>query len=785
MPLVVTKRQFDSEEHQLPSEHITAPDQCRIRYGCNQVQPFPRRLHGIREGAEMKKILITVLFVCVLLLLLPVCHAEKPLTDSFFVTDVNGQCEDYILSTAVFRGDLYMLSNQKLYRYSLTSQEKKTVVDWSVILSALNHGQSRAEWLDDFARTRVNALITAQDAVYGVNERYGTIFRLENDAFVYDTEVDPEQSGIADAFGRIYRTGEHLYYVIHSAGDDADTLCDYDLTRQQLTRYDAGHVAEIARVNERIVLLRESETVQDALEIARLDEQTQSFLTLALFENRNISGICEAEASERLLYLQGNRILELLEQGEAQCVGYIPLEAGSLQYEVLLLSDDAAALVSPSGVYVRAVTAEEPRDHLLRMCLYDTQNIPSFLASNPDIHLMVTDAQQISTEDVIRQLLDGTLAQDVLEVDASSLFQVMADKRYLAELTASSIVANEWEQLYPFVQQAVARDGWILGIPARLQVKTWAYQKELWESVFPDAAPPTNLDELLALFSRWMDDMTTGDAAYCLIYPESICIKALSVDLFQLYIEQFDQADGRLSFHTETFRQTFEAIETLKAACQSRADHVSAEEEIEPLLTSSYHAFLQRDKFSFLEGWVPLLPIALDNQQPPSVSAGMTVYVVNAASEHQQEALRFLEYVAENRTYADERLLKPGVNAPVERAGFAAEYAALQDHIAYLSDQLAVCDESERKELQSTIEAQKALLERNRDNRWLISAEEIQQYRELAQSIRIRQTALTKAASYSGTQTLYDIFRRYVEGNIDLSTCIRMLDERLDMMLME
>ena len=65
-----------------------------------------------------------VLSVCVMLLQLPVCQAEEPLTDSFFVTDVNGQCEDYILSTVLFHGDLYMLSNQKLYRYSLTSREK-------------------------------------------------------------------------------------------------------------------------------------------------------------------------------------------------------------------------------------------------------------------------------------------------------------------------------------------------------------------------------------------------------------------------------------------------------------------------------------------------------------------------------------------------------------------------------------------------------------------------------------------------------------------------------------
>lgn len=136
----------------------------------------------------------------------------------------------------------------------------------------------------------------------------------------------------------------------------------------------------------------------------------------------------------------------------------------------------------------------------------------------------------------------------------------------------------------------------------------------------------------------------------------------------------------------------------------------------------------------------------------------MTVYVVNAASEHKQEALRFLEFVAENRIYADERLLKPGVNTPVERKGFEEECAALQDNIAYLYSQLEVCDESDKKDIQSTIAFQENLLNRNRDNRWLISEEEIRQYRELARCIQIRQTALTKVQGGLGSQVLYDIF---------------------------
>lgn len=733
----------------------------------------------------MRKILMVVLAVCILLSLNPVCQAEEGFTNSFFVTDANGQNEDYIISTALFHGDLYMLSNQKLYLYSLETREKQTIVDWSIILSDLNHGQSRKEWLNDFSRTRVNSLITAKDAVYGVNERYGTIFRLENNQFVYYTEINPELSEIADAFGRIYQKDQHLYYTVHSPNAETDMLCDYDMVRQIFSCYDVGYVHEIAMVNGQMALLRESEDVVDALEIALMDMQTQSFSTLALFEDRNISGICDAQENERLLYLQDDTIFELKEQGKGNRIGYIPLKVGSLQYEILLLSDDTVALSSSSGIYIRKITEEKSGDHILRMCLYDTPYLPPFIASNPDIDLSITDPSEIRTEELIRQLLNGTLDQDVIEVDASSLFQVMADKGYLADLTESPIVMAEWEQLYPSIQEAVARNGRILGVPSRLRVETWAYHEEMWNSIFPDLEPPRNFDEFMALCRRWIDDIADGNQDYCLIYPKSFFIEALSMDLFQMYIEQFDQADNELSFDTVTFRHIFEELGKLKEVYRSIADHASVEEENPPLLISDYDAFLKRDEFSFLNGWIPIPPVLLENQENPVVNAEMTVYIVNAASEHKQEALRFLKFVAENRTYADERLLKPGVNTPVERKGFEEEYIALQDNIDYLYSQLEVCDENDKKDIQSTIAFQEDLLKRNQDNKWLISEEEIKQYRELARYIQIRQTALTKVQSDSGTQVLYDIFWRYVEGNLELSSCIHMLDERLDMMLKE
>ena len=74
-----------------------------------------------------------------------------------------------------------------------------------------------------------------------------------------------------------------------------------------------------------------------------------------------------------------------------------------------------------------------------------------------------------------------------------------------------------------------------------------------------------------------------------------------------------------------------------------------------PLLISAYDAFSRRDAYGLAEDWTPLLPMTV-GERLSAVDAKMNVYVVDAANESIPDALHFWEFVAEHRTYADERL---------------------------------------------------------------------------------------------------------------------------------
>lgn len=112
------------------------------------------------------------------------------------------------------------------------------------------------------------------------------------------------------------------------------------------------------------------------------------------------------------------------------------------------------------------------------------------------------------------------------------------------------------------------------------------------------------------------------------------------------------------------------------------------------------------------------------------------------------------------------------------------EEAALRDNLAWLRTQLERCDEASRRELESTIQAQEALLAGSQERRWLIFPGEIAGYRAIAQRMQVRQTALARVEG-TALPLFHGILCRYLADGMDAETCIRMLEERLFMMLQE
>ena len=726
----------------------------------------------------MKKVVyITCAIICMILAINSFAIVEEDYSRSFFVIDINGNVEDYIISVATLNGELFMLSNQKLYSYNIGEEKINVIVDWNIILDKMDCGQPHEQLLKEFSKTRVDYIFNADSAIYGVNLQYGTIFILEGNEFVPVFLLDVEIARLDEICGNMIKDRNYIYYIIQSFEPEQENclLCVYDLDSNQIETYNIKSSYLLSNGSEEIGILGKQG-------VAFFNKKTKEFDNSLVTLKSGVNGIFYSKENNSFVFLQDSK---LIYSSENNTYGYINFDSSNSYYEIYQLSTDYITIATSFGIYIRKVYDSEQKGKMVNLCISNKEIIPAFIASNPEIEVIVTDVKQFNEKEIAEQLINGMLQYDVIEVDASTIYKSMASKGYLANLSTDTSILNAHENMYEVIQNAIECNGKIMGVPSLFAVETWAYNDQLWKSMLSDKKIPGTYDEFIRLCNEWINDHIDGEIDYCLIYPNYSFINGIYSDLFYYYISQFDELGNEFSFENETFRNLMSLVKTIEERHRIIQSQEFLSDMQQPLLTSQYFSFFRQDQFSFLGKWTPMNPLALDNQQPSKASARMKLYVINAASNNISEAMQFLEFVVKNRSYADERLLNPNVNTPVERPRFELEYTALQNNIEYLKEKLVMCEENEKRDIEAQLDIQLQLMEQAESNRWLISEEEIAQYREIANYITIRQTPLARIQYESGLNFLYSIFDLYINGRISLDECIERMDSKLNMLLSE
>ena len=727
-------------------------------------------------------------FLPILLLLLtlsfPAC-ADGFRPNTFFAADADGNREEVPLSMACSGGALYLLCPQTLYRYPENADDRQIVVDWSEILSRLDTGQPREELLSDFSRTRIDSLIGTPDALYGLNRRHATLHRLTGGGFEPWLTLDAEKSCIAESEGDVLLLDGHLLYLVPSPDADAgDRLFDYDLTTHEVAACDAGDVRALSCGPDRqIALLRASQTSDGGLEIVLRDLRAGAAGALAVGDTA--CALCYDASQNRLLFLQDGEVHALDTSGKVDSLGFLPVSSGGPDWRMCALPDGSLALLTPQAVHVRRPSARAPSSSPLRVMLHCDALLPSFLAAHPEWDVQCTPADEATASELVLAFLSGTLEQDVIELDASILLRSLAQRGYLADLSSVDSLVSDARLLYPAVQDAVMVRSALIAVPASLTVSSWAYDRERWDAVYPGRTPPQTVSAFLKLCESWLSDVESGKADGPLVYTGTSFFEELYADLLDLYLVEYDRESSGFSFDTPVFRSALEKARALESRYAATAAQAAFPDDRQPLLHTRYIGHLQRDVFAAFGAWDPLLPPVFDPDHAPVVPGQLTVYAVNAATPHLDAALRFLEHAVQSRGTALERLLNPQANEPVQRPQYEQEREALRNSLDSLYRRRAAADESERAEIEQTIALQERLWETGAQNRWLISAEEIAAYRSIARQLVVRDTALSALQRGPDFQSLYSLILQYAHGSIDLDGCIRQMDSRIRLALLE
>ncbi len=721
-------------------------------------------------------------------------------------------------SAQVIGDTLYALMDGQIIAYA-TPQSAPTT-----LLSLSDYPEiSPSEW--DYL-----SLLGDGASLYLFSPVYGRLYQVEGSTLRLLVQLDISGLGRETAIpGYYYVLFSHpllMNRALYLLSMDLETFQDYELYRFPLdtgkpTRIDLGTMCidEITpyKNGQLLTIDRNTSTL-----VALTPDGSGHADILTELPGVNDRGVAYCEADDTCYFLSGFQLMRY--RGNFEQVTTVPFDDMSLQTYPGIWQGKLVAQTT-LGLYPCEINQTEPvqpSPDTLRIWansnLLTSEDIAFFRASHPDIPVEV---QVNPNDDPMERLMNESLSRDA-SIDIFLLSSYMIDSQLIFQRGFAAPIASEALQervqtMYPQVQELLTRDGTLYGYPLDLWPDFWTVRPELLEKAGLGKIPQT-MEAYVDMLLRWYE-------MYADAYPGYTFNGVSNVRAQQLYTAQtllltavhaHAVQDEPLSFRTPLLTGLLEKLSTLS---QYEGSEVDLLEDME-VSTASCIFKTGKSVIPFNRSLNPssLGEVCMDTPllapgDEPANGASMDYLIINPNSKHMKEALAFLESYSQRTSLVGSYLLAPGMNEPVENEAYEEQVAELQSQIAMLKKWIQQQEKTvgiltslmegmleeadEYQELQTELDEAQAGLTDDQDQlaeceaalriaentRYTISAQDIAEYRAVAQHMSLKNHHL--AWEITEELDVEAMLTRYFEGYASLEQTLGELDKRVAMMFYE
>lgn len=332
-----------------------------------------------------------------------------------------------------------------------------------------------------------------------------------------------------------------------------------------------------------------------------------------------------------------------------------------------------------------------------------------FQTAHPEIELTrQVEYNPFCASDAYNEILAGDTGADLYFVAYSSELQELIDQGHIAPLTSSQTLMADHQRLYPVFADAIMHDGELYAVPAYVEYGHWKAEVTAAQKV----TMPGTLSEMLSLLVSWKEQKeNAGQACLGLVveYREWTALDWLDMAMYQFLMASIEQPQPDVVNCKELLEIMTEVkscyVDAGLPLLPDDARKISYEEPAAIMAYGGNRGYygismeaISNHPYTYDPIKQPTLFSSLEQKYP----AVMMVYVLNPNSQHKEEALAYLEWMAQNRPIQDAAWLQ-------------------QDSEAQLipSEYLSSLPEGEKKEDELA-----------RRNNWLVYGPHLQFYRE-------------------------------------------------------
>ena len=383
-----------------------------------------------------------------------------------------------------------------------------------------------------------------------------------------------------------------------------------------------------------------------------------------------------------------------------------------------------------------------------------------------------------SGQNVLQSMLSQSDAIDIYILNSSGQeYDSIFARRYMCDLSGNAAIAAFTGQLYPQIQEVVAQDGAIYGVPLALYPSEGiACNRALLEEM--NLALPTTWEEYFQLLLDLPELLGGYDDVYVFEpYLTRDMVRGVLLRSFTgAYIDCVSQEGKEFRFDTEAFRTVlhlFERIDFAGLRIPEDGQSVLYEYDMANVLFAMESASMRSD--------MEILLLRLEEGDSPIWPVSLEVAFVNPYSKNQEQAIAFLAEVTAHIHDNTRIQMMPGENEPILNANYQAALENYDQQIAEMEALLETAPDEEKRAIEDQLAGMREYRDDYaREGQYSVTAERIAQYRQTAQFLVAK-----RYIGVEDTNSYMQQIAQYLAGALSAEELIQALDTTVTMMVRE
>jgi len=717
------------------------------------------------------------------------------LLGAFFITGALAQSQDATLvmsdlstyesaiAVSWVEDTLYILGGEGIYRWQTELSKPETVLDLSETRNYRYQEQAPEDEAGKAAWEKsVQYLFTDGEQLYAIQPYSGQIYLAKESNLVALTCL-PKEHLYASVNGQPMFRGiqdiawaEKALYLLLGTDDpaqwDKTELFRFDMATGEMKPCSPKGIQNVytALAGKLMLFVRpgRTESGNDTnAGIWQYDIASDSLekKIIAHDPDQIASSVLYREQDQGVYYIKSGEVISRDETGKTYVRAYVPISMNGSTAKASISSSGLYAYASGKYIFLRDVSQGEASGKTVLRILGDInpELVIQFSIGNPDIAVIP---------------LQGNIRQSVLTVDpeidlyvvnAPGPYAAMKSKGYTAEMNQDAKLVDMAKKLYPAIQEAIFSGDKLLAYPLTVVPESWTINETLWQE-FGLGDYPRTYKELFAYMTLWNEEYAQAYPDY-MFFDLQQDITGYVTMIVKEYILQHEVADAPLSFDSEEFRAAISDVINYQTDLQANMEMYGM-----PVIFSYYQGFGIGHNDD--ERTVMVLPPAVSGSETQAINVKAELIVINQASKKQDQALRFVEFCASNNDITNRYMIDPSLLKPIRPGNYQERLQTLQDELTLLQESLKDANVEQSKAIMESTASKTAAIENIEENSWLISPEGIENYRSVAQYMRIPYASvfLTEDES-SGLASLQPVIERYCTQGLSADTIDRFIGE--------